>query len=276
MEPELEVRSAVTPTPTPAESAVQSPGARPRWWATLLIAAATAFAAAAGTSVFTRVEETVQAAPVRAEPITVTVLPYCEDLVVGRSDAKPQLKPAQVDARWARLRQGATTAWWQIIVQGKTDTPVVLTKIEIVDLQRIPLPKHPVRIQHPVTGCGGEGGDVLERYFEVNFDKAHPKIVARPANVSLDGGKPEGPTKFPYTVSRVDPEVFWLETYGEQPSICIWRLALHWSSQGDTGVEIVERGSEGPFRTATFDGEKMPAYGWEGEDGLAPIEYEDE
>lgn len=193
------------------------------------------------------------------------MFPVCEDFVVRQSDAEPNLKPTQVDAKWARLRGGGSyTTTWRIVLQGKADAPVVVTGVEIVDFVRVPLPEKPAVISPPQTTCDdGSGGTFVERYFELDLDDSQPRIVPRGAETGVDSEGPEPPAKFPYTVSRLDPELFNLEIFGgEKPCICSWRLAVSWTSGGQSGVHVVERGSEGPIRSATIS-EDAATYRWD-------------
>lgn len=162
----------------------------------------------------------------------------CEAFTIGRRLTKTLPKRADFNAKWAYERgggnEGRTEIW--LIVQGESDTAVILRGMEIVDVDRRPVDPDAIAL----TTCYPEGGIVDERYFDVNFDPDHPSITPRPGTYSHPLANSRA-VKFPFRISQSEPESFSLRVRGG-PCLCNWRLAINWSSGGKSGQLIVDRG----------------------------------
>lgn len=69
-------------------------------------------------------------------------------------------------------------------------------------------------------------------------DLSAPTSFATPA---------EGVPAFPYTVSSLDPEYFIIRTELSSPGYVTWRVRVHWTCSGQSGVVIADEEGQ-PFR----------------------------
>ncbi|MBN6035239.1 hypothetical protein [Amycolatopsis sp. 195334CR] len=148
---------------------------------------------------------------------------------------------------WAAVADGVQGSGGRqnLIIQGKGDARVVLTKVVVRVLARRP----------PVVGntlereCGGDG---VFRSMTVDLDKTPPAVLPKFDTGNVMDGAPEyetKPIKFPYTVALEDPESFVIEGETERCD-CDWVVELSWSSQGRTGTTTIDNNGA-PFRTTS-------------------------
>ena len=141
---------------------------------------------------------------------------------------------------WAREHGGldafSTTA--EVVVEGATSSPVVLTGLTVDVVERAP----PPRAVH-VAPSGG--GPVAVRHFQVDLDKSPPKVSSLPAEFD-----PSPAIDFPYTVSQSDPEVMYIVAYARAKCDCTWRANLEWVYQGKKGTTVIDDAGQ-PFHTVS-------------------------
>jgi hypothetical protein len=230
------------------------------WWKVLIFAAATAFAAAVGTGIYQWLVG--RAEP--AVPITATMAasyPDCEVHVIDSALLNSLPSRDRFDAKWVHDHDGASyyRSALSIIVQGRSDAAVVLTGLEVVDVERIPVPQSAVGVSKCELGLGGQLG---VRYFRINFNGSRPTIEAVPSDQADAEGNIEPAVDFPYKVSSSEPEVFYVLAYGPD-CVCEWDMNLHWSSEGKAGTVKLLR--DGAKIRKVFD-DDIPLYEWH-EDG---------
>jgi hypothetical protein len=186
----------------------------------------------------------------------------CEDFAVPKSFVPSLPKPdpgydSGLGARWVYDHGGATAGGSpvSITVQGKTRDAVLIRRLRIVDLERMPAPSNAV---HVLT-CGPVGGSVAPRYFEVNMGEP-AKITPRPAPFADEEGKIQPAIKFPIKlkVSNSDLELLVLKVTGPD-CFCEWRLAIDWTSGGRSGTTIVDHGFA-KIRSDTRQYNELPQY----------------
>jgi len=151
----------------------------------------------------------------------------------------------QLDAEWAYEHGGYSASGGpiQVVIQGKSDSTVVLLGMSVHVTARMPIGDVAA-----VRKCVG-AGDLYPRYFIVNLDESdHPtaKPVAGDGGIPGDGGDPA--VSFPYRVSRSEPEVFWLIPTTSSCK-CSWRATINWISGDTTGEVVVDFDGE-PLRVA--------------------------
>ena len=180
-----------------------------------------------------------------ADPL-VTTLDFdkdlCENYIVPES-LVPSLpkKDTGLDPKWIYENGGATDYGFELTVQGKTSTAVVLKRFRVVNLKRDPVPPNPVQI----LSCGGGGGAVTVRQFDVNLSDP---VKFTPVPDEDPGTGEEVPAlDFPFKVTENDPEVFLLAATGTT-CFCEWRLAIDWTSGGRSGTTVIDRGF-GPIKS---------------------------
>ena len=140
---------------------------------------------------------------------------------------------------WARAHGGvdADMTAVQVVVEGGTPYPVILTGLTVDVVERAAPPRRGVH--YMVTG----GGPVGVRFFEVMLDKRPPVVSSIPAEF-----KPLKPAiDFPYKVSQADPEVLDIRAYALKCD-CTWRAKLQWVYHGKHGSTVIDNGGK-PFRT---------------------------
>lgn len=86
-----------------------------------------------------------------------------------------------------------------------------------------------------------------QRTFRVNLSELTPQV--RPG---------DGVPDFPYTVSHLDPERFFLHVTSSAPGDVTWRVELHWRCNGETGVVIADAEGQ-PFRLVALDLDDWPS-----------------
>jgi hypothetical protein len=183
-------------------------------------------------------------APSELDPFTTNirfgqVLAPCEGFAVNEKLLRSMLKPKDVNAEWAYGNGGATRFGKMILtIQGRTGSAVILEAMRIVDFERNPAPVDSVE----VIPCFPGGGLQAVRYFEVDLGK-HPRVIPRPSDPIPPDDKVQPAVKFPFKVSKSDPEVFEMWVSGPK-CVCSWRLAIDWTSEGRSGTTIVDRGFE--------------------------------
>lgn len=161
------------------------------------------------------------------------------------------LKDLEVWDAWARGHGGSdaysTTA--EVVVEGATPSPVVLTGLTVDVVERAP----PPRAVHVVPFGGGP---VAVRHFQVDLDKSPPAIASIPAEFD------DTPAiDFPYKVSQSDPEVMYIVAYAPEKCDCSWRAILEWVFQGKKGTTVIDDAGQ-PFRTVSPTGsvEYLPKF----------------
>jgi len=143
---------------------------------------------------------------------------------------------------WARQHGGieADKTGVEVVIEGKTQYPVVLTALTVEVVRRDPPPK-------AILVAPFGGGPVGDRHFQVNLDASPPTVEALP-----DEFNPVPAVDFPYQVSQTDPEVFLIVAHALKCD-CSWRARLHWVYHGQTGSTVIDQDGQ-PFRTASAAG----------------------
>jgi hypothetical protein len=182
--------------------------------------------------------------PSELEPFTTNIrfgqaLAPCEGFAVNEKLLRSMPKPKDVNAEWAYGNGGATRFGKMILtIQGRTGSAVILEAMRIENFERNPAPVDSVE----VIPCFPGGGLQAVRYFEVDLGK-RPRVIPRPSDPIPPDDKVQPAVKFPFKVSKSDPEVFEMWVSGPE-CLCSWRLAIDWSSEGRSGTTIVDRGFE--------------------------------
>jgi hypothetical protein len=143
---------------------------------------------------------------------------------------------------WAHSNGGmdGSVAGVEVVVEGTTPYPVVLTGLTAEVVERAP----PPRGVHVVPFGGG---GLPTRRFEVNLDKSPPTVTSAAAASELESAPP--PIDFPYRVSATDPEVLLVMASTERCD-CSWRASLEWVYQGKKGTTVIDDAGQ-PFRTVS-------------------------
>jgi hypothetical protein len=175
----------------------------------------------------------------------------CEDFTIPESlvSSLPK-KDTGFDPKWIYEQGGATTYGFELTVEGKTDTAVVIKRFRVIDLRKKSVPPDAVHLE----SCGPAGGAVTVRQFDVNL--SDPAKFTPVSGQDPITGEDVPAVDFPFKVSNNDPEVFLIEPTGPT-CFCEWRLAIDWTSGGRAGTTIVDRGF-GPIRSdPTHDGRPL-------------------
>lgn len=130
----------------------------------------------------------------------------------------------------------------EITAQTSSQESVILTGIRITSLVREPLPKSGITISQ-----GGCGAGMDQRPFKVDLDRT-------PATLTPEQGSLP-PTRFPYRIESIDPEVFTLDLSVTQ-SQCWFTVEVSWVNAGKAGSTIISDAGK-PFHVI---GGKWPAY----------------
>jgi hypothetical protein len=154
---------------------------------------------------------------------------------------------------WARANGGmdSSSTAVEVVVEGATQFPVVLTRLTAEVIERAPPPKG-------VHVIPFGGGGLNPRFFSVNLDKSPPTVESVAAAEELESAPPA--VDFPYRVSATDPEVF-LIFAGTRTCDCTWRASLEWVYQGKKGTTVIDDAGQ-PFRTVSPSGsvDYMPKF----------------
>lgn len=120
-----------------------------------------------------------------------------------------------------------------LTVEATVERAVILSKLDIRVESRCAPPRidevEPPPMAEPMS-------PEQLRTFHVDLSDQTP--VPRPAH-----GVPD----FPYTVSHLDPEHFFLRVTSGTPGDVTWRVGVHWLCNGQSGVVIADREGQ-PFR----------------------------
>jgi hypothetical protein len=206
-------------------------------------------------------------APSEVDPFTANLKfgpreSTCEGFIFDKKLLRSISKPKDVNAEWVYENGGATSFGKMILtIQGKSQSAVVIDALRIVDLERHPAPPHAVE----VLPCDPEGGLQTVRFFEVDLGK-RPKVMPRPSDPLPPDDKPQPAAKFPFKVSRSDPEVFELWVEGPE-CLCAWRLAIDWTSGGQSRTTFLDHGFD-KIKTNTTRG--LPGYYYDRDEGWVP------
>jgi hypothetical protein len=191
----------------------------------------------------------------------------CEGLVVHKKLLRPlsKMKPKDIDAKWAYENGGATQDGKMILtIQGKSRTAVIIDSLRVVDFERRAARAGNVK----VLPCNPQGGLQTVRYFEVDLDK-HPRVIPRPSDPDPNPDYKQQPAaKFPFKVSRSDPEVFELWVSGPD-CLCTWRLAIDWTSGDRSETTYLDHGFD-KIRTITNRNQDLPSYSYDSQEGWVP------
>jgi transcriptional regulator with XRE-family HTH domain len=184
-------------------------------------------------------------------PVAVQTTPYYWDSPCEQSflvDRSPQNMPPPPSAQrdtvgWA-TPLGAVSADRQMValtVQGTSEETVVLQGLHLrVASSGAPLTWNKYAVG---VGCGGE---VSTESFDVSLDLGSALVT--PIN---------GQRNFPYSVSKSDPEVFYVNAHTAGRDVR-WYLELEWSSGSRRGtIRVDDHGK--PFRTSAS---KTEYYGY--------------
>jgi hypothetical protein len=136
-------------------------------------------------------------------------------------------------------------------VQGRTDSVVELKDLSINVEQRRPAPTG----TDLVGACGGSAGPI--RWLTTDLDADRPIVTANFDQANREflerSDQERTPIKFPYTVSRTDPEIF--EVHASTKNCdCLWSATITWISNGQAGTIVVNNTEKGgvPFRTVAL------------------------
>jgi hypothetical protein len=186
----------------------------------------------------------------------------CEGFTLNKKLLRAMPKPKDVKAEWVYKNGGATRFGTIILtIQGKSQFTVVIDALRVVDLERHPAPPHVAE----VLPCDPEGGLQAVRYFDVDLSK-RPKVIPRPSDPLPPEDKRQPAAKFPFKVSRSDPEVFELWVDGPE-CLCAWRLAVDWTSGGQSRTTFLDHGFD-KIKTNTKQG--LPGYYYDSDSGWVP------
>ena len=159
------------------------------------------------------------------EPLSANLRPAigygCEGWIVENSLLKsvPD-KGEDLNAQWVYEHGGASLPGTYVLtVRGNSEDAVIIDGLHIVDFKSQPTPTD----ASVVLPCTPYGGAQDVRYFEVLLDK-QPHLIARPGEDPGTGKKTESAVKFPYRVSRSEPEYFQLWVHGP-PCVCSWEAS---------------------------------------------------
>ncbi|WP_425577926.1 helix-turn-helix domain-containing protein [Streptomyces glaucus] len=187
-----------------------------------------------------------------AAPLTVNTFPYdwenpcAQRYLVDRPPGEVEGPPLEQDAPAWVARYGAVSSGEQYVkltVQGTGEETVVVEDLTVrMAGKRAPLAWNDYAMGYPDVGCGG---DVPKRSFTVALDAVRPAVVP-------DAGHQD----FPFTVSRSDPEVYYIRADASAYDVS-WYLELTWSSGSRRGTVTVNDDGR-PFRTSGNNG--RPAY----------------
>ncbi|MGW3522847.1 helix-turn-helix domain-containing protein [Streptomyces olivaceus] len=243
---------AATGSPSPSGSDTSSPSA-----------SASASVSASG-SVSAAPSGPGAAGPSREAPddgplFTVSTTPYHWDVpcdhafLVDRSPKNvPKPPPLQGAVGWAvPLKAVSANRQMAVLtVQGTGADTVVLNDLHV----RVVSSGPPLDWNQYVMG-NGCGGQVDTKAFDVSLDLGTP--LATPIGGQRD---------FPYSVTKNDPEVFFVNAHTSGHDVS-WYLELEWSSGGRHGIMRVDDHGR-PFRTSASRDDSYYAYplggkGWE-------------
>lgn len=231
----------------PAQGAT-SAGPGKRWWVIAGGAIATAFLAAFGAWLFSLVSPVLDQ-PFEGKPLEVYVddsetecdsyaLPasLLEDVpVTAVDDRTGQL--AQFDGQWIVGNGGLPTAsrLIELTLHGSGDETVVIHSIDLVDFE----PATPDETMVVIHECLPMGGEMGVTSLAANF-------AGRPPELELTDPK----LRFPYQVSKDDPEVFDIHIANmgegdEQACFCRWNIGITWSAGEELEQLVVEGESIG-------------------------------
>ncbi|MFI6210198.1 helix-turn-helix domain-containing protein [Streptomyces sp. NPDC051041] len=187
-----------------------------------------------------------------AAPLTVNTFPYdwenpcAQHYLVDRPPGEVEKPPLEQDAPAWVAGYGAVSSGEQYVkltVQGTGEETVVVEGLTVrMAGKRAPLAWNDYAMGYPDVGCGG---DVPKRSFTVALDAVRPAVVP-------DAGHQD----FPFTVSRSDPEVYYIRADASAYDVS-WYLELTWSSGSRRGTVTVNDDGR-PFRTSGNNG--RPAY----------------
>lgn len=149
------------------------------------------------------------------------------------------LTQAEAWDTWAHHNGGieADLTGVQIVIEGRTADPVVITDLTVETVRR---GAPPTGVMVAPFGGGAFG----HRYFAVNLDKKPPTVT--PVSGEFDNTKA---VDFPYRVSTTDPEVFTILA-STRTCDCSWRAQIHWVYHGENGTTLIDEAGR-PFRTAS-------------------------
>jgi hypothetical protein len=185
----------------------------------------------------------------------------CEGFIVKNSLLKSLPKGKDLNARWIYDHDGASLAGTYVMtIQGKSKDAVIIDGLHVVDLKREAAP----RDASVVLPCTPYGGGQEVRYFEVLLQK-RPRVIPRPGEEPDEKGKVQPAAKFPFKVSRSDPEYFELLVSGP-PCVCSWTLAVDWTSGDRSGTKIIDRKFSNIRTNTTYHNWELPFY-WRDTDG---------
>jgi hypothetical protein len=204
-----------------------------------------------------------------SEPLTASLkfnnsLTPCENFTIPKSflpsipkSENGNLTAGGLDAKWIYENGGATLSEAELTIQGNTEDAVIIHRLRVVDLERKPAVKDAIG----VLPCGGSGGDMYPRSFEVVMGDQPQIRHRRVENAPVPEGVPTPEpldTDLPIKVSNSDPEIFMLKVTGPE-CFCEWRLAIDWTSRGQSGTTVVDHGF-GKIRSDTFDYKQRDVY----------------
>lgn len=239
------------PNPREQTPATTAPSPRKRWWVIAAGAVAMAFLAALGSWLFSLVR------PMLDEPFDRPLEVLVEDsgancdsyavpatllgdVPVDAAGDDPDAGPPQVDGEWIVAHGGLPTGSRTIglTLHGSGEETVVIHDIEVVDFEPL-TPSDEMVVIHECLPPSGDMGSAMDvSSLTVDF-------AGRPPVLELtDPG-----LRFPYEVSKTDPEVFdiFIDDPGddEEACFCRWNIGITWSAGDELEHTVVEGESIG-------------------------------
>ena len=161
---------------------------------------------------------------------------------------------AESTASYAGIPEGEGASI-EITNQTPSDEAIVLTGLRVKVLRRTLAPASGILVAPDAMMCGGGGGGITPRPFNVDLGANPPLIVAEP----LAGGPGESkpPVSFPFPISQSDPEVFQLNLQ-DIPGECTFIVQVTWVAAGQPGQTTLSNHGEG-FRVIGPDS-ALPLY----------------
>ncbi|MEV6742365.1 helix-turn-helix transcriptional regulator [Streptomyces sp. NPDC051104] len=145
--------------------------------------------------------------------------------------------------------QGLGPSVIDITSQTASAEAVLMTGIKVFVLHRAPLPTSGITVDD------GQCGEVQAvRPFTTDLNRPQPVLIAKPdPGGPGDPGHP--PVKFPFRISRTDPEVFEITTSGNCD--CRYAFEVDWVAAGKSGSTVVGAANGG---LRVLGGAHVPAY----------------
>ncbi|MFF9146053.1 helix-turn-helix domain-containing protein [Streptomyces sp. NPDC014861] len=169
-----------------------------------------------------------------------------------RPEHVPPPPPPQDTRGWGRALGGIDGGHMQlqVTVTGRTQEPVVLSRLHVRVVDRDEPPEHAVYSMG--DGCGS---GITPQTFAVDLDAPRPYV--KPV-AGQDGDRVVPAKNFPYQVATGNAQVLNLDVHTEEHAVA-WYLELDWSTGDRKGTVRVDDGGQ-PFRTSAIEGRTVYGY----------------